>query len=770
MLGLAVGLAAGIILLIWVNQQLSFNRFHTKADRIYQLNASFTSDGQQTTFKNVPGAVGYMAKSLKEVQVIQRIYEKNDQTLSIPQNNRIFDGIQLGYIDSNFLKIFDFKLLKGQKSALLPQIHTIALTEEAAHKLFGNQDPLQQIVEFQGKAFTVSAVLQNFPDNSSLHYDALLPMAYYEEQFKTVQGSNNQQGIDQNINLYSFTTFLLIKNPADAAMVGQELTQAFSNEETSADVHINLQNIRQVHLITADGNDAALQMVHIMLTIALTILLIAGINYINLSTARALGKSRQVAVKKIMGARRHHLFLQYIVESTVIFVTAFLLALLIIGLTQSFTRSVTGLSIFAQLTRPNTWWLIILAAICTLFVASIYPALSASNPHPVQALNGTSKAGGRSPAALLKKALIIFQFGISFALVATALLMHRQMDFIRQKDLGYNKDFVLVTRVPPSALAHVAQIKAALSHFPAIKSAGFAGAPDPSDIRDNTGHIQWPGQPDNTLMMIGDLQVDQSFIPTLQYQLLEGHNFRGDSSDQHQYILNQTAVTQMRLKPPYIGQKISFHERPGEIIGVLKDFNFKPLNEKIAPFILYTNQVPPSYLYIRANGQQLDLAIKDVKTVYERYAGNRPFKYDFLDDKAASHYSTQYRTNQLFNLFSGIAIFLSCMGLFGLISFSVQARIKEIAMRKVLGASPRSLLKLLSQDFLALVIIGSILFAPLTYWWINHWLQDFAYKITFSNWIFVIGFGVILLVAILTIGLKVVTAIKANPTQHLKSE
>lgn len=766
-LGLAVGLTAGIILLLWTNKEKHFDDFHTKADRIYHLSGNFSSNGNITTLGILPGPLSVIAKNIPGIESVIRFEEEYDQVLSDKDGQKIFDGNKIAYVDSNFLKVFDFKRLKGKTPELVPNASNIALTRQTTLKLFGTLNVIGRQVRYQHNIFTVSAVLEDFPDNSTINYDALLPMGYYAAN-NTVNA--DKETIDEAYGSYHFETYLLLKNTANPKAIGKQLSALFNEKAKNLDfeVHFNLQNILQMHLVTIEGNAADLKMVHIMFLVGILILVIASINYINLSTARSISRSKEVSVRKIIGADRKSLFLQFILETLIIFLCALTLAVVLIAASNPIISYFTDESIFTGLNNGKTWVLLGLVLIGTLMASSIYPAILLSSFDPIQAISGRSKT--RWKTNFIRRGLVIFQFGISFALLVSTLIMGKQMKFIQQKDLGYNKEHVFIVPMANSAVEHIDAIEATLQKNRAIKSIGLTSASDVSNIKDGSSDIEWSGKPENLTLMVTQALVDKGFVPTMEYQFLEGQNFSGDSSDASKFILNETAVHEMGLKAPYVGQKITFHERPGEIIGVLKDFNFRPLNEKIKPLILMSKWWKPNILYVRANQQNLSQAINAVKTAYDRYADKIPFSYQFLDKNMEGHYKQQYRTGMLFKIFSGVAIFLSCLGLLGLITFSVQIRVKEIGIRKILGASVGGIVKLMSKEFLILVIIGSCLFTPLTYWALNKWLQEFAYKISLDIGSFIIGIAVVLSIAFITIGYKVIWAAKANPVNSLKTE
>lgn len=768
-LGLAVGLTAGTILLLWSNKEQHFDDFHKKAENIYHLSVSLDVEGDLHSFDAVPGPLSVIAKNIPGIESTIRIHEEDDGVLSDKDGQKIFGRNKIGYVDSNFLEVFDFKRLEGRRGELLPNISSIALTKQTALKLFGTIDVIGEPVKFDHHIFTVSAILEDFPDNSTLNYDALLPIAYFGANFTAGGGNGEWKTIDQDLGNYQFQTYVLLKDSEDPNVIGHGLSAAFNKlRRAEQGVHFNLQNIQQMHLETIDGNKADLRMVRVMFLIGILILIIASINYVNLTTARSLSKYREVGVRKIIGASKKSLFTQFVFETLIIFLCSLALSVGLLSISKPIIAYFTNTLIFTRLNDGHTCALMGLVLVGTLMASSIYPALLLSSFNPIQAISGKSKASGKTN--FIRKGLVIFQFGISFALLVSTLVMSKQMQFIQRRDLGYNKEHVFIVPLPGAALDHLEAITSMLNKEPAIKSIGYSSSSDVSNMTDGTGDLEWPGKPNDLNLMTGQLLVDEHFIPTMQFQFLEGHNFSGDSSDASKYIVNESAVLSMGLKAPYIGQKITFHSKPGEIIGVLKDFNYRPLNMKVAPIVLFSKWWKPANLYVRAGGANLSQAINAVKAIYTKYADKMPFNYNFLDKNMEGHYKQQYRTGMLFKIFSGVAIFLSCLGLLGLITFTVQIRIKEIGIRKILGASITSIIRLMSKEFMILVIIGSCVFAPLTYWALGKWLQEFAYKVNLDLGPFILGLAFVLCIAFLTIGYKVIWAARANPVNSLKTE
>jgi ABC-type antimicrobial peptide transport system permease subunit len=390
-----------------------------------------------------------------------------------------------------------------------------------------------------------------------------------------------------------------------------------------------------------------------------------------------------------------------------------------------------------------------------------------SSFNPLGAVRDKSFLGIKTSS--FRKSLVVLQFVISFILLVATIVMGKQMAYISNKDLGYDKNYVFKVSFPEKATKNADAIENELLLQKGILNVSFSSANDITNVTEVSGDITWDGKKDNVPFLLWRVQADKNFISTMRYQFIAGTNFTGTPSDDNKYILNETAVKAMALKPPYVGTKIGYGNADGEILAVVKDFNFKSLKDPIAPLIIRTSGLK-NILYVRTTGAGAQAAIKAVESQYKKYASNAPFSYDFLDKTFESHYQSQQRTNTLFTTFAAIAIFISCLGLFGLATYLAQVKTKEIGIRKVLGASVGSVVQLISKDFLKLVIIATVIATPLAYWSMHKWLQDFAYRINLSWWMFGLAVAVIMLIALFTISFQSIKAAIANPVKSLRTE
>ncbi len=772
--GLAVGLATGIMLLLWVQDEFSYNKFNQEYKNIYQINSHITFVGKSLAWQGVPGPLSIWTKKIPGVISVLRLVTDDenptlsDKVLSNIDQTKVFDNNNIVYADSNFLNFFDYKLLKGDRNNFLPNANSIALTQSTAKKLFGTDDAIGKVVRFDKNSFTVTAVLQDFPHNSSLQYDAIFPVAYYAQQFTINGGNHGWKTIDEDVNDYSFRTFLLLNPNANTSSIETKLTHLFNaTGNGQAPTTFQLQNLGDLHLTGIDGNNSALQIVEIIALVAILILIIASINYVNLSTARALTRIREVSIKKIIGAKRRQLFLQFITESVLTFGFAIFIAICLIILLKPLYDGITGEQLTLSLSDFSILEILFYALLGTILISSIYPAILLSSFNPLGVVRDKSLFGIKVTS--FRKSLVVLQFVISFILLVSTIVMGNQMAYIRNKDLGYDKNYVFTVSFPEKAAKNADAIENELLLQKGILDVSFSSAKDITNVAEVSGDIVWDGKENNIPFMLWRVQADKNFIPTMKYQLIAGTNFTGTSSDDNKYILNETAVKAMGLKPPYVGTKIGYGNADGEILGVIKDFNFKSLKDPIAPFVIRTSGLK-NILYVRTTGAGAQAAVKAAELQYKKYANNAPFSYDFLDKTFESHYQSQQRAGTLFTTFAAIAIFISCLGLFGLVTYTAQVKTKEIGIRKVLGASVGSVVQLISKDFLTLVIIATVIATPVAYWAMIKWLQDFAYRINISWWVFAATGAVMILIALAIISFQAIKAAIANPVKSLRTE
>lgn len=763
--GLAFGLATAILLLLWVQHEKSYDRFHRDYSRIHQFTAHFDA---HSVWEGVPGPLAVYAQSVPEVECVVRISEDNDQILATADRSTVLDGFNIAYVDSTFFDLFNFALLNGTAASLFPNPHSIVLTESTAQKFFSNDDPMGKVLQFRGETFTITGLLQDFPDNSSMVFDALVPMTYYAQRFTANGGNGDWKTIDVDVGNFNFQTFVKLGDGIQPEEVGKIFTKLYADVRNGdVNVQFKLQPLADTHLISADGNDASARMVQIFLLIAIMLLAIAAVNYINLTTASALVRAREIGIRKMVGANKLQLFSQFIIETVLLFCLALVLAIGLIFLLMPLYNNIASKRLHFSLTNIEIWKVIAYSAWGTLLAASIYPALLLSGFQPLQVMQGKVAPG--TGATFLRKALVVFQFAISTVLIVATLVVSRQMAHMREMDLGYDKSYVFNVPLTDDVVKHIDAVKAELQNHPGIVNVALSDIYDITNVQNATGDLEWPGKPVNSNLIIAQSIIDKDFITTMGIELLEGQNLTGTATDSNLYVVNEAAVQAMGLTPPIVGTPISFHGRPGTISGVVKDFNFKPLKERIGP-LLFFNWWKGNILYVRTTTTGARSAIKAVEQQYKKYAGDAPFNYTFVDKQFEAKYLADQRAGSLFNIFAGIAIFISCLGLLGLSTYTVRQRVKEIGIRKVLGASVGNIILLLSGGSVRLVLLGVVIASPIAWWGMSSWLANFAFRTDIQSWMFVVAGLAALLIAVLTVSWQAMWAALANPVDSLRDE
>ena len=763
--GLTIGLGVGILILLWVQDELSFDRFHRQAGNIYKLENRVGTGSSQQIWTSTAAPIGILGKKeLPEITDAVRL-SRNDQYILFTYKDKVFNENNSCFTDPNLFSVFDFKLVKGDSRKPFPDENSIILTETTAKKYFGNEDPMGKIISANDKAsFMVTGIVQDLPKNSSIQADLFLPVS---RLFKNMySGRQDGRNADNDFHQFDYTTYLLLKPGKSTAHLAEKLRNIhLHNKPDDTDVAYLLQPLSEVHLYRSDGSDEGIETVRMFIIIALLILGIACINYVNLSTARSLLRSKEVSMRKIVGAAKIQLFSQFLIETALLFLLAAMSALIILYLLMPVYNQIAGKELVIDFTSYRIWQVIGFTIGSTLVASSIYPALLLTSFDPLKALKG--KVSGKINEALFRKGLVVVQFSISVMLIAGTFIISNQLKYIRSKELGYDKSHVL--SFPMYSIGkHYAAVKADLMSRPGVHAV-TRGSSNVVRLESQTGDNEWEGKEPGETLMLRPMAVDKDFMPFFKMQLLQGANFTGSVSDSLHFILNETAVKAARIKDP-IGKKFRLWNFNGTIIGVVKDFHFESMKQKIEPaiFSYYPNNM--NRIYIKTTGQDAAKAIAAAETSWKQYNGQFPFSYAFLDDTFNDMYKSEKQTGILFNIFASIAILISCLGLFGLAAYTAQIRTREIGVRKVLGSSVTGIIGLLAKEFMKMVLVGIVIAVPIAWYAMDKWLQDFAYKIDIQWPVFALSGLLALTVALLTVSYQSVKAALMNPVKSLKTE
>ncbi|RYU92437.1 ABC transporter permease [Mucilaginibacter terrigena] len=771
--GLTVGLVVGLFMLLWVQDELSFDKFNSNAKNIYKVGIVGGTGISKQIFNNIIAPVATFAKNeIPEVKDAVRIMSIGDAPFKY--KDKVFYEKDFAFTDPSYFTVFDFNLIRGDEQNPFPDNNSLVITESTAKRYFGNEDPIGKVVMMgQNEQCKVTGVIRDYPENSSFQYHVLLPISRFNDlayikNKKTYDNKTIVSSMDADWSNFGFQTYLLLKNSDVNTVALEKKLQAIHerNKPEDAPVPYLTQPLLKMHLYKADGTDGGMSTVSTFAIVALMILVIACINYVNLSTARSMLRAKEVSMRKIIGAGKFQLFIQFMVETALLFMIAAVFAfVLMIVLLPNFNQF-SGKQIALDLSNYNIWLCIILTLVGTLAASSIYPALLLSSFEPLKALKGKISVSIGNVA--FRRILVVLQFSASIILIIGTLVIGNQLRFIRDKNLGYDKENVFSFTMRNSMQQHFDVVKTELLKNPAVLSVTRAGR-DIITGGMSTGDNDWDGKPANSNMWFNQIYADKDLIPFFNMNIVEGANFKGVVADSIHFLINETAVREMGLKDP-IGKRLRVQTRNGTIIGVVKDFHFTTIHKKIEPAVF---QYQPNYcwkVYVKTTGRDAQKAIAAALTTWKQYNNDVPFNYAFLDETYDKLYTTEQKQGSLFNLFATIAIVISCLGLFGLATYSAQVKTREIGIRKVLGASVAKIISLLAAEFMVLIIIAIFIAMPVAWFAMNSWLQDFAYKINIGWVVFLFAGGGATLIALATISIQSVKAALANPVKSLRSE
>lgn len=765
--GLAIGMACSILIFLWVQDETSYDKFNTNANSIYRITCRL-GDTKAAVVpiplapalqKDIPGIK--MATSISPAEILFSIGDKK------------FKEEHVYYADSNFLQVFSYPLAEGNSHTVLHSPDGMLITEAMAKKYFGNEPALGKVIHLEndrtGRSLLVEGVLKNVPANSHLQFDMLLPWEHY--------GNAKESTAWGNYDVYAYIQMDDHFKGTSAAIKQLEqrvdgVRQQRDNTHTPA--NFTIQPVTDIHLhagslvldVAGQGNA---EYVTIFSLVAIFILVIACINFMNLSTALASQRAKEVGLRKTIGALKVQLIVQFIGEAILLSFVALLIAVGLTFLLLPAFNALASKSISLQLLNIKIVGALLGTALLTGLIAGSYPAFYLARFQPVKVLKGFKlQAGGN----MLRGSLVVLQFTISIVLIISTLVVYNQLQFIRNRDIGFKKDNLLYIQMPQvgDLYNNTNALKATLTQYPGISNYTVINHL-PTNLTTGTTDVSWPGKDPNKQIVVPHMGVDENFIKVFGMQMLAGRPFDKQlEAHQHGFMINETALKVMKLTTANaVGTQISINEDTGRIVGVVKDFNFNAVHQSILPLIMYYN-TSAGYLVLRTSAANTAGTIHTAKDVFQKVFPNYPFQYNFIDSDIAHLYTSEQQMGKLFNVFSVLSIIVSCLGLFGLATFATQKRVKEIGVRKVLGASVTGIVGLLSKDFLKLVALSSVIAFPIAWWAMHQWLQNFAYHIAISWWIFLLAAVLAVVIALATISFQAVKAATMNPTKSLRSE
>lgn len=777
--GLSVGATASMLIFLYVRQEHSYDNFYKDTDQLYRVAVERKYPDRITKFAFIPGGFSEVLKDeIPEIEKSTRIIGFPEETSVFKYEDQTFLEHNHFFADSNFFNVLDFRLLKGNPKTALKFSNTMVISESMARKYFGNEDPIGKTLEVDTTKYEVVAVIQDVPTNSHMKFDFLSSstalnakesMSYFiisaYTYIKLVEGANPQV-VESKIPA-------LVEKYA-AGQIERALGITFKEYKALGNgYNYFLQPISSIHLhsqlereMKVNGN---IVYTNILISIGVLILFIAGINFINLATARSTERAKEVGVRKVLGSLKKQLIYQFLSESIFISIISIALAIALIQISLGLFNSVIPQPIVFTLSDGFTMAIVLSITLIMGLIAGLYPAFYISSLKPIAVLKG--KLHSSSKGSLLRKGLIVFQFSISIVLISATLIVFQQLEYMQDKDLGFEKENILVIERNEQK-GDMELIKEVVRQIPGVVSVGYTNS-NPGEAFFGELFRQ-PGQ--SELIATKGCTIDDDFIEALQINTISGRTFSPQFNDSLSIMLNQAAVRVLGLSTP-IGAKLE-NSYGGStttytVIGVLEDFNFESLHSIIEPLVLFSTERQfrlSNAITVRVDPQAIGNVLPAIERKWKEIIPEDPFVYSFMDSNLNKKYSSEKTSGKILALFTAIAIMIACVGLFGLAAYAANQRTKEIGVRKILGASVPSILNLLSMDFTRLVVLSFMIGVPIAYFCMDMWLQSFAYKTPLTLISFATAGLLILIISYITISYQAFKAATTNPTNSLRNE
>ncbi|MFN7119163.1 MAG: ABC transporter permease [Saprospiraceae bacterium] len=790
-IGLSVGMAICLLILLYIQHEISFDRFHANGDRIYRVALERKYPGRSTFYAIIPFSFGEAIKNeFPEVENFTRIIPQlGGGTPTIRVGDQVYEEPGILFTDSTFFEIFTFPLVEGDSKTALTKANSVVLTESTAKKYFGEQDAIGKLLQVGDQSWSVTGVCKDVPESSHIQFDILV--------------SNTGTNFAQQPNYVNFSScsYFLLKpgtNPEafeaklpkivekyTAGQIERETSISFAEYQKQGNGYrYFVQPMQDIHLhsnLEAElSPNGSIQSVYIFAVIAIFILVLACINFTNLATARSVERAKEVGLRKMFGSERSFLMGQFLTESVFISLISMALTLVLLRFLTPVFNTLSGLELNMQFwLQPLNLLALLGFALLVGLLAGSYPALVLSSFRPIVVLRGKFKTNKEGLG--LRNGLVIFQFCISICLIICTMIVYRQMEFLQNKQLGFNKDHLVVLDRAGFLGERTQSFTRALEQIPGVVSA--AGT---SSVPGEQGFFGISFQPINSKeMMTGrGMVVNDKLVETMQLEIAAGRAFSEEFADSTALLLNEAAAKEFGLTDPIGARLVSndgFLNGPnGEqtiytVVGLVKDFHFQSLHQAITPLIFINTErfganAGNGLMLVRVKPDNFQQTLSQIEQLWKSFLAEQPFGYSFLDENLAALYQAEQRTQRIFGFFSVLAIFIACMGLLGLAAYAISQRTKEIGIRKVLGASVLKVTLMLSKDFLRLVFIAAVVAFPIAWWGMSRWLEDFAYRINIEWWIFAVALLLAVFIALLTISFQAIRAAVANPVKSLRTE
>ncbi len=759
------------MIFLFITNEFSYDKFHKNGDNIYRVMRVGNLDGAE---RNIPYLSPPYAAALANdypdaIQKTTRVFGDNDL---VTYDNVSFNEKKVYLVDNNFFQFFSFKLLKGNPSTVLNDPASVVMTATASKKYFGNEDPIGKTIVMNKKLqLKVTGIAEDVPVNSHLDFDMVVPLANWKNEYWMNQWPNNSLFVYLQLNPAVNPEQLKSRFPA---FMDKYMGKFY--KENGFKMGLTIHALHDIYFEGESPFDnvkhGSRKMVYVFMSIAALILIIACINFMNLATARATDRSKEVGLRKVMGAVRRQLALQFIFESLLFATLASVLALVLLQLIMPVYTNFLGYKLPAYWTDPRVYLFLVAVIVVVGLLAGSYPALLMSSFSPIESLKGKLRTG--KGGAFFRKALVVCQFGISVLLIISVTIVTKQMHYLRTSDMGFDKEQSMIVRLDNNAIwEKKTQFKNQLQADPAIASVSLMSG-EPGGFHDNYG-FEIPDKPGEKVMLNTEF-ADFEYVPTLGLKVIAGRNFSAQfpTDSTSSVLINRAAATKLGYKPEQaVGKQIKNIMKdslPRTIIGVVEDYHFASLKQVIGPLVISSDKNDRRLALIKLKPTNLPQAVDRIKKVYTSEVPDYPFEYTFLDERFNKLYKSEASQETLLSVFSIIAICIACLGLFGLASYTAIKRTKEIGVRKVLGSSVENIVLLLSKDLLKPVLLGTLIAVPLGYFVMQKWLQGFAYKVDIHWWVFAIAATIAVMIALFTVSVQAIKAALANPVKSLRTE